>query len=133
VKILHLVTLISTDGAFGGPTGVALNQAAELRRRARDVQVVSAYSTLTAVGLQRNNRSKTNLAAFQERRQCDLHHIPVRSSVSRTSRGTGLLQVAGPRIAANLHPLVIGGPRLRSHEFVTGSIRTCCSWPDFKC
>jgi hypothetical protein len=41
VKILHLVTLISTDGAFGGPTRVALNQAAELRRRDQDVQVAA--------------------------------------------------------------------------------------------
>jgi Glycosyl transferases group 1/Glycosyl transferase 4-like domain len=45
----------------------------------------------------------------------------------------GLLQEAGPRIAAHLHPLVNGVPRLRSYEFVTASMRTCCSWPDLKC
>jgi glycosyltransferase involved in cell wall biosynthesis len=43
MRILHLVTLISPDGAFGGPTRVALNQAAELRRRGHDVQIAAGW------------------------------------------------------------------------------------------
>jgi glycosyltransferase involved in cell wall biosynthesis len=44
VKIPHLVTLMITDGAFGGPTRVVLNQAAELRRRGcHDVQVAGGW------------------------------------------------------------------------------------------
>jgi glycosyltransferase involved in cell wall biosynthesis len=43
VRILHLVTLLSPDGAFGGPARVALNQAAELRRRGHDVQVAAGW------------------------------------------------------------------------------------------
>ena len=43
MRILHLVTLLGTDGAFGGPARVALNQAAELRRRGHDVQVAAGW------------------------------------------------------------------------------------------
>jgi glycosyltransferase involved in cell wall biosynthesis len=43
VRILHLVTLVSPDGAFGGPIRVALNQAAELRRRGHDVHLAAGW------------------------------------------------------------------------------------------
>jgi glycosyltransferase involved in cell wall biosynthesis len=43
MKILHLVTLASSDGAFGGPLRVALNQAAELARRGHDVQIAAGW------------------------------------------------------------------------------------------
>jgi glycosyltransferase involved in cell wall biosynthesis len=43
VKILHLVTLVSPDGAFGGPIRVALNQAAELRRRGHEVHLAAGW------------------------------------------------------------------------------------------
>jgi glycosyltransferase involved in cell wall biosynthesis len=43
MRILHLVTLLSPDGAFGGPLRVALNQAAELRRRGHDVQIAAGW------------------------------------------------------------------------------------------
>lgn len=42
MRILQVVTLISPDGAFGGPARVALNQSAELRRRGHDVTVTAA-------------------------------------------------------------------------------------------
>jgi glycosyltransferase involved in cell wall biosynthesis len=37
------VTLVSPDGAFGGPIRVALNQAAELRRRGHDVHLAAGW------------------------------------------------------------------------------------------
>lgn len=37
MRILHVVTLLSPDGAFGGPVRVADNQAVELRARGHDV------------------------------------------------------------------------------------------------
>jgi glycosyltransferase involved in cell wall biosynthesis len=37
------VTLVSPDGAFGGPIRVALNQAAELRRRGHDVHIAAGW------------------------------------------------------------------------------------------
>ncbi len=41
LQILHVVTLIAADGAFGGPAAVALDQAAEQRRRGHDATVVA--------------------------------------------------------------------------------------------
>ena len=43
MRIISIVTLISPDGAYGGPTRVALNQAAELRRRGHEVVIAAGY------------------------------------------------------------------------------------------
>ena len=42
MRILQVVTLISPDGAYGGPTRVALNQSRELIRRGHDVTIAAA-------------------------------------------------------------------------------------------
>jgi glycosyltransferase involved in cell wall biosynthesis len=42
VRILHAITLLSPDGAFGGPLRVSLNQASALRTRGHSVTVVAA-------------------------------------------------------------------------------------------
>jgi glycosyltransferase involved in cell wall biosynthesis len=42
MRILQVVTLLSPDGAYGGPARVALNQSAELIRRGHDVTVAAA-------------------------------------------------------------------------------------------
>jgi glycosyltransferase involved in cell wall biosynthesis len=42
MRILQVVTLLSPDGAYGGPARVALNQSAELVSRGHDVTVVGA-------------------------------------------------------------------------------------------
>lgn len=42
MRILQVVTLLSPDGAFGGPARVALNQSAELVSRGHEVTVVGA-------------------------------------------------------------------------------------------
>jgi glycosyltransferase involved in cell wall biosynthesis len=47
VRILHVVTLVSPDGAFGGPVRVAENLARELVRRGHDVTVAAAASGYT--------------------------------------------------------------------------------------
>lgn len=44
MKILHVVTMMSSDGAFGGPLTVAMTQAAELRRRGHDVTIAAGWS-----------------------------------------------------------------------------------------
>lgn len=41
MRVLHVVTLVSPDGAFGGPVRVAENQAAGLLARGHDVRVVA--------------------------------------------------------------------------------------------
>jgi glycosyltransferase involved in cell wall biosynthesis len=43
VRVLHVVTLLSPDGAFGGPVRVAENQAAALRARGHEVRIVSTH------------------------------------------------------------------------------------------
>lgn len=43
MRVLHVVTLVSPDGAFGGPVRVAENQAAALLGRGHDVTVVSTH------------------------------------------------------------------------------------------
>lgn len=42
MRILQVVTLLSPDGAYGGPARVALNQSAELAGRGHEVTVVGA-------------------------------------------------------------------------------------------
>jgi glycosyltransferase involved in cell wall biosynthesis len=44
MKILHIATLFTPDGAFGGPTRVAINQAHALRQRGHEVIVAGAVS-----------------------------------------------------------------------------------------
>ena len=41
MRVLHVVTLVSPDGAFGGPVRVAANQAGALRARGHDVVVMA--------------------------------------------------------------------------------------------
>lgn len=43
MRVLHVVTLLSPDGAFGGPVRVAENQASALRHRGHDVRIVSTH------------------------------------------------------------------------------------------
>src|SRR3954466_2136317 len=42
MRVLHVVTLVTPDGAFGGPVGVAVNHVRELRRRGHDAVLVAA-------------------------------------------------------------------------------------------
>ncbi|WP_072803513.1 glycosyltransferase [Rhodococcoides yunnanense] len=42
MRILHIVTLISDDGAYGGPTRVAVNQAEGLAARGHEVTIAAA-------------------------------------------------------------------------------------------
>lgn len=44
MRILHVVTLLTPDGAYGGPARVALNQAAALASRAHELTVAASYS-----------------------------------------------------------------------------------------
>lgn len=44
MRIIHVVTLFTPDGAFGGPTRVAINQTRELLERGHDVTLAGAAS-----------------------------------------------------------------------------------------
>lgn len=43
MRIAHVVTYVSTDGAFGGPVAVAIAQTAELARRGHDVHFFAGW------------------------------------------------------------------------------------------
>lgn len=43
MRIVHVVTLASQDGAYGGPLRVAVNQVGELRRRGHDVVLAAGW------------------------------------------------------------------------------------------
>lgn len=43
MRVVHVVTLVSDDGAFGGPTSVAAAQLEELAARGHDVRLVSLW------------------------------------------------------------------------------------------
>ncbi|MFF5023036.1 glycosyltransferase [Streptomyces collinus] len=43
MRLLHVVTLVSDDGAFGGPTSVAVAQLEELAARGHDVTLMSLW------------------------------------------------------------------------------------------
>ncbi|MGN7147498.1 glycosyltransferase [Arthrobacter sp. SAFR-179] len=43
MKIAHIVTYVSEDGAFGGPVAVALGQLAELARMGHDVELLAGW------------------------------------------------------------------------------------------
>lgn len=43
MKIVHVVTFISKDGAFGGPVAVALGQLEELARQGHDVELLAGW------------------------------------------------------------------------------------------
>ncbi len=71
MRVLHFVTMLSPDGAFGGPVRVAGNQAAELRARGHEV--------LVAAG----SRGYPHGAGPQELDGTPLHLEPLRSVVPR--------------------------------------------------
>src|SRR6478735_802081 len=43
MRIAHVVTYVSADGAFGGPVAVAIAQAEELARRGNDVHFLAGW------------------------------------------------------------------------------------------
>jgi glycosyltransferase involved in cell wall biosynthesis len=49
MKIAHVVTYVSQDGAFGGPVAVALAQTDELARRGHQVDLVAGWDGLAAL------------------------------------------------------------------------------------
>ncbi|MFF2030017.1 glycosyltransferase [Arthrobacter sp. NPDC058192] len=43
VRIVHIVTYVSADGAFGGPIAVAISQLTELARQGHDVELMAGW------------------------------------------------------------------------------------------
>jgi glycosyltransferase involved in cell wall biosynthesis len=89
MRILQVVTLLSPDGAYGGPARVALNQSAELMSRGHDVTVAAATRGYRVV-------------------PTELDGVPVRLFASRTLvPGTGLAGMGAPALGRWFH---VNGP-----------------------
>lgn len=85
MRILQVVTLLSPDGAYGGPARVALNQGAELISRGHDVTVAAATRGYRVV-------------------PTELDGVPVRLFASRTLvPGTGLAGMGAPALSWWFH------------------------------
>lgn len=84
MRIVHTVTLVGDDGAYGGPVSVATGQLAELASRGHDVALVSLW------------RGRT-----PPPRTAD--GVPLRAHRARTLvPGQGFLGLFNPRLAATL-------------------------------
>lgn len=57
MRIAHVVTLISADGAFGGPVAVARGQAIELARRGHDVHLLAGWDGVTRADAEESSLS----------------------------------------------------------------------------
>jgi glycosyltransferase involved in cell wall biosynthesis len=85
MRILQVVTLLSPDGAYGGPARVALNQSAELMSRGHDVTVAAATRGYRVV-------------------PTELDGVPVRLFASQTLvPGTGLAGMGAPALSWWFH------------------------------
>jgi glycosyltransferase involved in cell wall biosynthesis len=85
MRILQVVTLLSPDGAYGGPARVALNQSAELIGQGHDVTVAAATRGYRVV-------------------PTELDGVPVRLFAARTLvPGTGLAGMGAPALSRWFH------------------------------
>jgi glycosyltransferase involved in cell wall biosynthesis len=81
MRILQVVTLLSPDGAYGGPARVALNQSAELLGRGHDVTVAGATQGYEVV-------------------PTELNGVPVKLFAARTLiPGTGFAGMGAPALS----------------------------------
>ncbi|MCI4658240.1 glycosyltransferase [Cryobacterium sp. ZS14-85] len=51
MKIAHIVTYVSDDGAFGGPLTVAIGQAKELARRGHSVDIIAGWDGIAELAI----------------------------------------------------------------------------------
>lgn len=49
MRVVHIVTYVSEDGAFGGPVAVAVAHATELARRGHDVQLLAGWDGVASL------------------------------------------------------------------------------------
>lgn len=84
MRIVHTVTLVGDDGAYGGPVSVATGQLAELAARGHDVTLVSLWRGRTAPPRTTDG-------------------VPLRAPRARTLvPGRGFLGLFNPRLAVTL-------------------------------
>jgi glycosyltransferase involved in cell wall biosynthesis len=141
LNIAHVVTYVSSDGAFGGPVAVAVAQASELARRGHTVDLIAGwdgevtleiegvnvllfpvhrmlpggFSGLVAPGLQRHMRVSGNgYDVTHVHLARDLITLPVARLVGRRSR----------KLVTQTHGMVMPDTRLRSRIFDAIAMQT---------
>lgn len=96
--MLHVVTLVSPHGAFGGPVAVATHQSAALRARGHDVRVVAG-----ALG-------------YPGEPPGDLGGTPLRAHpLRRLLPGAGFSGLVSPRLLADVHRALRGADVVHVH------------------
>ncbi|SNT40791.1 glycosyltransferase [Rhodococcoides kyotonense] len=119
MRILHIVTLISDDGAYGGPARVASNQADALRERGHDVTVIGggesfrAFQVIPFAGF-------AGLAApgmlwwlLRRARGFDVVHVHVARDLV-TLPAFAVCRVLGVRVVAQTHGMIDPSSKLLS-------------------
>lgn len=139
MRIAHIVTYVSVDGAFGGPLAVARAQAEELARRGHDVDLLAGwdgeadfsvpgvnvglfptrriapgFSGLIAPGLIRHLRSLG--------RQYDVVHVHFARDLI-TATAAQLAQRSGRRVVLQPHGMVMPDRRVRARLFDAALVR----------
>ena len=122
MRILQVVTLLSPDGAYGGPARVALNQSAELIRRGHDVTVAAATrgyrvpptelngvpvrlfaarTLLPGTGFAGMGAPASGQVVSQQRGRFRRRSHPLRPRSCRSARGSGRAATPNPVRAAD--------------------------------
>ena len=99
LKIAHVVSYLSPDGSFGGPTRVALAQAATLAQRGHDVTVFAASPPALAGSTQREG---FRLRTFAARRLAPFGWGGF-ASLSSAPLAAALIREAGAFDVAHVH------------------------------
>ncbi|GAA5033978.1 glycosyltransferase [Microbacterium fluvii] len=136
MRIAHVLTYLSADGAFGGPVAVMTEQVTELARRGHHVEVFAGwdgrasfapphvvthlfrtrtlvpgagFSGLIAPGLVRALRSR--------RAEFDVVHVHLARDLITTPAAAALVGAGSPRVFVQPHGMVKPDARLRAKLF----------------
>jgi glycosyltransferase involved in cell wall biosynthesis len=138
VRIAHVVTYVSADGAFGGPVAVAVAQTEELARRGHEVELLAGWDGRATLpcspvrhrlfGVHRFGPGFVGLAApglwlylARNRRRYDAVHVHLgRDLISLVAAG---LVLGGPaKLTVQTHGMVM--PRSRPAVRVVDAVAT---------
>lgn len=109
MRILHVVTLVSPDGAFGGPVAVAGHQSAGLRARGHDVRVLAGGPGRQECGAR--GRGPREGGAPEQLAGTPLRTWPLR----RVLPGAGFSGLTSPALLAGFRRALAGADVVHVH------------------
>lgn len=129
MRVVHVVTLISSDAAFGGPVSVAVAQADELARRGHDVRLIAGWDgaapSLTTTATTALHRVRRMLPApgfsglvsasllrdvRRSARTADVVHVHLARDLV-TLPAARVAAAAGAKVVTQTHGMVMPDPR----------------------